>query len=344
MAKTTVTLVEVARLAGVSQSTVSRILNNSTKGRFSASEEVRQRVFEAARQLNYRPSFAARNLAATRTRLVSVIGRVGFWSDRVGPGEEAVAALTSSLDAQGYEICLQFLSERHSPFDPPPLKVDGVVAVGAPSVEDLGALEEAGLPYVSLNGMAGPNGSLVCPDDAGGTLIALKHFHALGHRTVAYLDHASVDAVHPSVTERRDAFFAGIDELGLESPDLNLPLLGRDQPWDSYYEPFLRRAVMQGGATAVLTYSHQGALSLLRVAHELGLVVPRDFSLACFNNAPVTRLFVPSITAIDVPSVQMGQVAADLLVKRMVSENPPPPERTRIDESLVVRESSAPPS
>lgn len=338
------TLMEVARRCAVSQSTVSRVLNNSRQGRFSVSPEVRQRILDVARELNYRPSVAARNLAVGKTKLVAVLGVGALLSDRVGPAEEAIGALSAVMDRAGYELCVQFLSERHGHFDPPPLRVDGVVAVGARNAQELQALEDSQIPYVSINGAVGPRGTSVNPDDTGGVAVALRHLADLGHRRVAYLDHAAVGADHPSVFERREAFAQVTRQMQLEVPELGLPLLARDQPWDSYYEPFLRRAVVQGGATAVLAYSHFGALSLLRTAHEMGLGVPRDFSVVCFNNAPVIRLFVPSLTAVDVPAARMGQVGAELLLEQMASEKPLPPKHLKLEESLIVRESSARPA
>lgn len=337
------TLSELARLCAVSPSTVSRVLNNSKHGRFSVSTEVRERILNAARDINYRPSMAARNLTASKTNLVAVLGVAGMTSDRVGPVEQAVNALAQTLDRAGYEICVQFLSSRHGPFDMPPLRVDGVVAVGPRSDEDVAALDALGMPYVSINGRVGETGSSVVPDDARGARLAVKHLADLGHGTIAYLDHWSVDANHPSVLERRTAFHAAAAEFGLSVPELDLPLLPADTAWDSYYEPFVRRAIIEGGATAVLTYSHQGALSLFRTAHDLGLRVPDDFSLVCFNNEPMIRLSVPSITAIDVPSVRMGQMAAEILLRQMAAEEPPSPVRVRLDETLIVRESSARP-
>lgn len=337
------TLSDIARRCSVSQSTVSRVLNNSKKGRFSVSEGVRQRILHVANELNYRPSVAARNLAASKTRLVAVLGLEGIWSDRVGPAEEAMVTLAAALDRAGYELCLQFWSERHGKFDPPPLRVDGVIATAASFPDDLKALEEADLPYVSVNGAAGPRGCHVAPDDRQGTFLALQHLTDLGHKRIAYLDHVAIDATHPSVFERREAFAAAAEQLGFTSPEIGLPRLGHNQPWDSYYEPFVRKAVVEGGATAVLAYSHQGALALLRTAYELGLSVPRDFSVACFNDAPVLRLSVPAVTAVDVPAAPMGEAAAALLLKRMQSEEPLEPERVRIPESLIVRESTAPP-
>ena len=340
------TLLDIARRCSVSQSTVSRVLNNTRQGRFSVSEELRHRILRAAEELSYRPSMAARNLAVTKTKLVAVLGIAGMYSDRMGPVEEAVTALAESLDRSGYEICVSFPSKRHGPFALPPLRVDGVVAVGPSAVADLQPLEQSGIPYVSLNGVVGENGSAVNPDDTRGAQLALKHLYDLGHRRIAYLDHWSVDAVHPSVGERRKAFSNAAREMGFEAPSLDIPLLPALTQWDSYYEPFIRAAIVHHRSTAVLAYSHQGALGLLRAAHEFGLSVPKDFSLVCFNNEPIVRLSIPSLTAVDVPSMKMGQMSAEILLRAMTaSEDGPPqlPIRIRLDESLVVRESSAPP-
>ncbi|MGN6507518.1 MAG: LacI family DNA-binding transcriptional regulator [Tepidisphaeraceae bacterium] len=337
------TLSELAERCSVSPSTVSRVLNNSKHGRFSVSPEVRQRILDTARDLNYRPSMAARNLTASKTHLVAVLGVAGIWSDRVGPVEEAVGSLTGVLDRAGYEICVQFLSKRHGPFDLPPLRVDGVVAVGPRVAADTEALDKLGVPYVVMNGLVGKLGSSVTPDDTRGTRLALKHLCDLGHRRIAYLDHWSMDANHPSVFERRQAFQDAAAEFGFDTPPLNLPLLPANTAWDSYYEPFVRSAIIDGGATAVLTYSHQGALALFRTAHDLGMIGPDDFSLVCFNNEPVVRLSVPSLTAVDVPSVRMGEMAAEILLRQMSSSVPVKPVRVRLDESLIVRESSGPP-
>jgi LacI family transcriptional regulator len=344
---------EVARRCSVSQSTVSRVLNNSKHGRFSVSAAVRDRILKVASELNYRPSMAARNLTVSKTHLVAVLGVAGIWSDRVGPLEEAVGAMSKALDAQGYEICVQFMSLRHGPFELPPLRVDGVVAVGPTSLDDLQVLERGDVPYVSLDGVVGLRGLHVIPDDAGGTRLALDHLISLGHKRIAYLDHPSVAASHPSVFRRRDAFAQAAKELDFQTPALEAPRLPDTQPWDSYYEPFLKRAVIEGKATAVLAYSHYGALSLLRLAHDLGLQVPRDFSLVCFNNEPVLSLAIPSITAVDVPSAAMGQAAAELLVTAMGNEksdgNGASNLQTvesrcrKLEEKLIIRESTAAP-
>jgi DNA-binding LacI/PurR family transcriptional regulator len=343
MARATTNLKEVAERCAVAPSTVSRVLNNSKHGRFSVSQAVRDRILKVAEELNYRPSMAARNLTVSKTHLIAILGVSRIESDRVGPQEEAISAMAKALDAAGYEICAQFLSLRHGPFEMPPLRVDGIVAVGATSLNDLEVLEQSNVPYVSLDGIVGSRGMQVIPDDAQGTRTAVEHLTSLGHRRIAYLDNPSISALHPSVPARREAFARAVRELGLEIPPVEPPRLPDEAPWDSIYEPFLKHAVIEGGATAVLAYSHFGALSLLRAAHDHGLSVPRDFSLVCFNNVPVLKLTTPSLTAVDVPSGAMGHAAAELLLGAIKQEDCGARRCRKLQESLIIRESTSAP-
>jgi LacI family transcriptional regulator len=336
------TLVDVARLCDVSQSTVSRVLSNRKYGRFSVSPEVRERINRVARELEYRPSVAARNMSASKTHLVAVLGIRSIDPEQGGPIERAIAAVAQRLDKEGYEICMQMFSRRHNSFDLPQLRVDGVIAVNAPDVDDLKALDSSGIPYVSINGVVGSNGVLVAPDDRGGTFAALRHLISLGHRRIAYLDHPGGDARHPSVFERRRAFEEAQVEMGFSEPEITLPRLAADEPWDPYFAPFIRQSIIDGGATAILAYSHYAALSLLRPSHQLGLSVPDDFSLICFNDEPVIRLCVPALTAVKWPSVEVGRTAAELLLQRMAGKTVSSPPRASSEE-LVVGESTAPP-
>lgn len=343
MTKISSNLKEVARQCCVSQSTVSRILNNTKHGRFSVSTAVRDRVLKVAQELNYRPSMAARNLTISKTNLIAVLGLSRIESDHVGPEEEAISAMTKMLDSHGYDIWMQFPSHRHGAFELPSLRFDGVVAVGPTSLNDLQALESSDLPYVSLDGLVGPRGMQVIPDDAQGTRMAVEHLKSLGHHRIAYFGNPSATALHPGVFARQESFVAALREFGMESPDLDPPRLMGDVSWDSTYEPFLKRAVVQGGATAVLAYSHFVALSLLRTGRDLGLNVPDDFSLVCFNNIPVLKLTTPSLTAIDLPSMAMGQAAAELLLQSINQSASAPSRTQKLAETLVVRESSSRP-
>jgi LacI family transcriptional regulator, galactose operon repressor len=344
MARVGATLLQVANRCNVSSSTASRVLNNSTKRPFGASSALRAKLIRAAKELNYRPNMAARNISSAKTKLVAVLGLVGISSEFVGPLEQAVGAACSSVDKAGYGICVQFISRRHGPFEAPPLRVDGAIAVGARNIEELKFLDERGTPYVSLDGVAGRCGALVVPDDEGGIRMALRHLIELGHRVIAYLDHPSFEGAHHSVRDRRTAFASAAEELGFETPSWTLGDLNRTAQWGLYYERFLLHAVIDGKATAVLAYSHYGAMSLLREVRDMGLSVPRDFSLVCLNNDPVLSLSIPSLTAVDVPSAAMGCAAAEILLDAMSGKREASGRSLKMEETLIVRESSRPPS
>ncbi len=182
-------------------------------------QAVRDRILKVAQELNYRPSMAARNLTVSKTNLVAVLGVPGIWSDRVGPLEEAVGAMAKSLDESGYEICVQFMSLRHGPFQLPPLRVDGVVAVGPTSLDDLETLDASGIPYVSLDGVVADMARrlfLMMQAERGWPC---EHLYELGHRRIAYLDHPSVDATHLSVFTRRDAFAQAVKRVAVRDSE-----------------------------------------------------------------------------------------------------------------------------
>jgi LacI family transcriptional regulator len=336
-------LMEVARRCSVSKSTVSRVLNGSKHGRFSVSPAVREKILQVARELDYRPNIAARNLTISKTNLVAVLGLHGFWSDCVGPVDEAAAALAKVLDLAGYEIYVQFMTPRRNPFELPSLRVDGIVVVSPWHKEELAALDKSDIPYVSLDGAVGERGVRVYPDDADGTCKALQHLVDLGHRRIAYLDNPTINATHSSVTTRREAFNQAAKEMNFEVPKIDLPKLPPNALWDSYYEPFLRKAVIEGKATAVLSYSHSGALALLRLAHDFHLSVPRDFSIVCFNDMPMLNVSVPSLTAVEVPATSLGHKAAELLLEQMNCDERPTSRSFKLTESLIIRESTAAP-
>ncbi len=332
---------EVARRCSVSQSTVSRVLNNKKLGRYTISRPVRERILKVAQELNYRPSVAARTLVGAQTKLIGILGVRGLWTDQVGPEEDAVGALAKVLDAEGYEACFQFAGLGRKSFDLPPLRVEGIVAVGATRQSELQMLENSGIPYVGLNGLVGPRGVQVIPDDAHGTRMAVEFLASLGHERIAYFDHPSATASHPGVFARRSAFAKALRDFDLKSPPLDSPNLPDDVSWDLAYAPFLKQAVIDGGATAVLAYSHFMAVSLLRVANDMHLRVPDDFNLICFNNATFLKLCIPSITAVDLPSTAMGQTTANVLVEMLKRGKLPAQRIQKLKETLIVRESTA---
>ena len=327
-------IAQVAELSGVSKSTVSRILNNH-QDNFSVKAETRQRVLDAAEQLNYRPNPIVRSLSAKQTNLIAVLGLSDFGTAIRGGTEEAANALMHQLYDRGYELCVNVLSPREPAYAPPRWRVDGAIVVDNSSAEEIEALDRSEIPYVSLNGPAGARGSSVTVDDEAGTRAVVHHLTALGHRRIAY---AGPDEYnwHSSLVSRRDAYLNSLREIQLE------PVPGYDGLGVSAFDT-LRSAVIDHGATAVIAYHPLMAVKMMRAAVTLNLRVPQDVSLICFNDLAPCADLVPSLTAMSLPSRLMGQTAADLLLERI--DNPDaPPRHVELPEQLVIRESTAPPT
>jgi DNA-binding LacI/PurR family transcriptional regulator len=344
MVKGTTTLKQIADRCSVDTSTVSRVLNNSHDRRFSVSQAVRNRIFNVTKELDYRPNVAARNLSVRKTHLIAVLGISKIEYGHIGPREESISALIKAFDVKGYDICVQLLRLRREAFEMPPLRVDGIVAVGPTSLDDLQTLEISDLPYVSLNGVVGARGSQVVANDCQGMWIAIEHLKSLGHTRIVYLNNPCDSSFH-SHNLPRDAIFAQMMlDYGLQSPIVNLAKLTGMEFEDFSYEQFLRRSVIENKSTAVIADSHIIALSILRAAHDLSLTVPGDFSLICFNNMPELKFAIPSVTAVELPSAAMGCAAAELLFCAINKENCKKPRRIMLDETLILRESTAAPA
>lgn len=315
------TLADVAQQAGVATSTASRILNGYTKG-FSAAGPVRERVLAAAEALGYKANPLLRGLKAKRTMLVQILNlslpTFHISDDHV----QGVNNVVQKLQAVGYNVCGRFdlfniKQETHRELVPD-IRVDGCVIIGVADRSRMKALEATGLPYVSLNGNAGPHGISIQTNDTLGMHLAMQHLHQRGHRRIFYV---TVNlgvvpyqyAVHDSVLAREHAYhaYANVHKL---------PIL------PGYNDHGLTVAdiialIRAQGATAVITYDHIHALKIHQaLLAEPDLGYPERLSLICFNDQTPVEYTTPALTAIHVPFQNMGTIAAEVLIDAMNPE------------------------
>ncbi len=328
------TLARVAKVAGVAESTASRILNDYTRG-FRVRPEVRERVLRAAEDLKYKPNPMVRSISAKRTNLVAVVG----WASE-GVNRTAVHEAVRVLMDAGKHVCTTFLQPESNDHDLPSWRVDGALVVRARQLKDLDEIEGQQMPYVSINGITGVGGDCVTFDETHGMSQAIDHLAAHGHSKILYAylrreQHAGAGTPHAAVIERRNAYTERMKHHGLE------PLDGHGHE-DIDYSDFARTHIVGGKATAVVAYDDTTALFLLQAMDELGLSVPRDVSVVAFNDELPARMSTPPLTTVSIPAVEAGRKAAELLLERMDSEDPISTRTVVLSETLVVRRSSAP--
>jgi LacI family transcriptional regulator len=203
-----------------------------------------------------------------------------------------------------------------------------------PSPETAKALNGRRVPYVSLNEVVGKPVSTVLADDVMGTTLAMAHFYELGHRKVAYTNAEHWAFEHYSLAERHNTVLRWAQEHGMQVA------AGHDARYQTA-DNFLASAVIRQGATAVLCYDHQIALQVLGAASRMGLRIPEDFSLICFNDVfPVAEL-LPPLTVVAVSGESMGRTAAKMLIEA-IQGAVDLPSQVRLPEKLIVRSSTGP--
>jgi DNA-binding LacI/PurR family transcriptional regulator len=326
---------DVARLAGVSHQTVSRVLNLHP----SVSPRTRTLVLAAIDELGYRPNSAARTLATGRSKTLGVITLAGTL---YGPMSMLYGIEAAARD-QGYMLTIVSVRDgedgalERAVANLHKQRVDGIVAI-APLVsigESLTALAQQ-IPLVAVESSPRASLPIVSVDQSAGARIATEHLLAQGHRTVW---HVSGPAGWYESQDRVVGWTAALNAAGLEVP----PALSGDWSPRSGYEAGQILSRMPE-VTAVFVANDQMALGVLRAFNEHGRRVPDDVSLVGFDDIPESGYFSPPLTTVRQPFDTVGRRSLQTLLSEIESGQAVA-ERVVIAPELIVRESTArPPS
>ncbi|MEU8239983.1 LacI family DNA-binding transcriptional regulator [Actinoplanes missouriensis] len=328
---------DVAKLAGVSHQTVSRVINEHPNVR----AETRERVLAAMRSLNYRRNLAARTLA---TRESHTLGIIGFETTLFGP-ESMLYGIESAARAAGYLVSVATVRDlEHRPVLEAVDRlaqhdVDGIIAI-APKPSVLTALTHApgGLACVAVGGASG---SLEEPfptvrvDNTAGARLATRHLLDLGHATV---HHVAGPPDWPESQARVEGWRETLYAAGAVVPPVTSGW------WDAAagYEQG-RRLAADPAVTAIFCANDRIALGVLRALQEGGRRVPEDVSVAGFDDMPDSGYFLPPLTTVHQDFAELGRRALALLLRHLGRPGAAPPEDVLVAPSLVARASSAPP-
>ena len=323
---------DVARVAGVSHQTVSRVLN----GHPSIRDTTRVRVTEAMAELRYRPNRAARMLVTSRSRTLGVL--LASSPSNYGPAQ-SVAAVEDAARESGYSVTIATvgtadrLSVEAAVDHLLAQSVEGVVVV-APQQQVVDVLRDQplDLPFVSLQSAIGSDGRTFSVDQVAGARLAAVHLVALGHRAIGHLA-GPPDWIEAAA--RRRGF-----EDAVAAADLPVvPVHAGDWSADSGFEA--GRALLAEGPTAVFAANDQMALGLIHAAHAVGLHVPDDLSVVGFDDIPEAAHLLPALTTVRQDFAELGRRSVAELLASLGAGHPP--YGGSVEPELVVRASTAPP-
>lgn len=312
------TMVDVARMANVSISTVSHVLN----GTKPVSDATRRRVDTAIGQLRFAPHAVARSLRRGRTNSIGLVvsdtGQFVF-GQMIGEIEEAIrdAGLTLLLANSGegrdqeYRVVRTLLDNR----------VDGMIVapVADSDPRTLQGCVDAGCPYVLIDRTPDTLSDQVGTDNRSGMRALTNHLLSLGHTRIALL---AGDLDVWTIHERTEAFRDALEAAGLQVDEqviLQTPRGLRDPSGD--IEEFLRG---RSDSTAVIAASGLLTRGALRAFQRVGLRVPADVAFVSFDGLMNSELFEPRLTAVVHPVEFIGREATRLLLRRIADPHAPP--------------------
>ncbi len=293
-----VTIVDVAKVCGVTPATVSRVLNQKKK--FSTTETVRDRIFDAAKKMGYVPNLAARNLVRQETHIVGVFASP-LTHIAEGINESLLEGFASVLHPAGYDVFFEMSPAESRKHAVPFWRFDGALLMQQPKPETVEELDRRGVPYVCVNEprrqSAGEHPGRRCDGDGR----AVEYLRQLGHKRIAYANTDPYYFSHYSITERYETLLASVKKHRMEL------VLGHEEPFKEAVN-FLNLTVKANGATAIISYDHRIAVRLVGAAMTMGLRIPQDFSLICFNDVYPVELLSPPLTAVAVSGKEMGRI------------------------------------
>lgn len=334
------TITDIARLAGVSKKTVSRVINHSGLVR----PETRDRILKIVAQHDYRPDPQARALALRRSHLIAFISNQ--------PNPQYIVSMQSgilkALAGTPYEVVIR-PCDRSSPTiydDIEELvthqKLFGVILTPSISEDDelIGRLRQIKCPYVRIAAV-----SLDSPEhmiethDYVGAAEAARHIANLGHTRIAHIRGLETFL---SAKERLRGFRVGLAEFGLSIEDRYL--LTGGYTFESGVECGKRLLELDEPPTAVFCGNDEMAFGVYKAARDAGVRIPDDLSVIGFDDSPIAERIWPAMTSVRLPIEHMGRLAAQLLVSSHDRMSMEPPTAVSVMPSLVVRESTAAPA
>ncbi len=330
-----ISLKALARHLGLSPTTLSLVLNESPQAA-SIPEETKKRIFDAARELKYRPNYLARSLRVQKTNTVGVI--VPELSD--GYSAMVLNGVESALTTAEYFYLTASHLHKEDLLEKLPRvlierQVEGIIAVDTP------IRFTPTIPVVNVSGHDAIDGvTNVVLNHEHAAELGIGHLYNLGHRRIAAIKGQEFSS---DTLIRWETINAAAAKRGIPiAPDLTVQLLG-DSPSPEVGYSAMKALLATGERfTAVFAFNDVSAIGAIRALGEMGLRVPSDVSVLGFDDIYAAAFHNPALTTIRQPLFEMGSIAAKTLLERLSNgSNGDVPREVRVEPTIIVRQSTA---
>jgi LacI family transcriptional regulator len=331
------TMKDVADYAEVSVATVSRVINKTG----FVSPDLELRVHEAMRHLKYQPSALARSLRRQQTQLIGVLipqldhpffSRLAFAIERSLFPHDYHTFICSAEENPSKEMAYTEIMLRQ--------RVDGVLIVPTgQSAESLNMLAEKNIPVVLIDrDLPELSISRVLVDNDRGGYTGMKYLLELGHRSIGVI---GTPAYSLSMAQRMEGAKRALEEHQLDT-SLLLMGTGTFDYFQMGYHHTKRLLQSDNPPTAIFALIDITAIGAMHAAAELGFKIPDDLSIMGYDDIPLASFSVPTLTSVQQPIYEMGEVATRLLLTH-IQDRTHPVETITLETQLSVRQSTVAP-
>ena len=331
-----VTLNDIAKKVGVSPSTVSRVINGSAP----ISDEMKKKIYKAMNELNYHPNSLARNLATGSSLTIGLVvdadnetafansffNRSVYAIERVAQKNGYNLLITNDIGKKSSPVCDLVYGQR----------VDGLI-IPSSGVKDslLEVLEKENTPWVML-GEATGTGEDICwvdMDNCEGSKKAVRHLLERGYKKIVYV----ADDIQATFTKRRIAGYqSALKENGISVTEEQVMVCENDL---EKLEKMIAVKIEKEETDAYICSNNILAYRVLQALKDKGKRVPEEIGIITFDNYPMAEYMTPPLTVIDVDTYRLGEMAAELLIRK-IKENGQINRENLIPTELIIREST----
>jgi len=332
----------VAKKAGTSYQTVSRVINNKP----DVSADTRQRVLDVINELNYRPSMAATSRANPKTQIMAVaISPYNEYLLYEGDPHllRIIHGIDQALKARNYSLLLSTIHYKNDGEIESRLLnrqlADGVII--RLSMKDRGKtaklLADKGYPVVVLGYSEHPDIPAIRSDDEHGGFTQTQHLLALGHQKIGIISGPIDD---PATTKRRDGHNRAMFTSGFDPS--NTPIVPGDYTDGSGYKAVAKLIMNHPEITAIIAFNDMMAIGAIQWLNQKGIIVPDEISVVGYDDILDAQCQVPPLTTIKIPSLDEGQQAAKILFD-LIENRPLNSRKFILPVHLITRKSTTVP-
>lgn len=331
---------DVAKLAGVSRTTVSFVLNNIPDSNIP--ESTRQKVHEAAKKLNYHPNASGRKLASGKSKMIGLVrlqSTEQVFNDafllQVLVGIEQAASqwgfhvLLKHINHENSDEYAQLVTENH---------VDGIILSGPLQNDpELIRLHNDGVPIILLGQMKNAEIPFVDVNAELGSKNAVDYLIRCGHKHIGMITNANFD--YSSAQQRKNGYLKSLSEANI--PIDECLIREGDFTPSSGYEAMKELLLCPAPPSAVFVASDVVAIGAIQAIKQTGMRIPEDIEIIGFDDIPMAEFYDPPLSTIRLPAFDLGRVAGEQLIKMILKTEPDMPS-VLLETELILRESTKP--